>query len=370
MATEPAGHGAGPFGSMPFGAALVDPQDRAGISLFRKRAGEAQLRIEPANETASDPLGDIGVITVVGGASLVANDRFELRDLINPTIKFIFDKVGSVVETAVTRVVSIDGTETPEEIRDLCLAAIANTPALEIVATPVSTDQMQLDQPVPGPDGKGTAAEVVDDAGFTVALQPPDGSHVMCLGSDILLPPVEDYKIGDFIRVSQEVELAAGTKLVKLQARFRQPADLPVRELLPAGTTVEHVNRTGAVNLAKLITTSAFFTSAHVLRSVYLEGAGLSNGYYRIFEVIDPMNAVLNGLANPAVGTVEAADGYVRGAHWRVSVRFESIEVFAFDPGRDGGRRRDLQMPNLSINVARFSGSREIRYELHLTETP
>lgn len=370
MSAVPAGKGSGPFGSMGFGSQLTDPPDRAGISLFRKRASETQLRIQPANAVASDPLGDIGIITVVDGASLVADDHFELKDLINPTIKFVFDKIGSVVETVVTRVIVIDGTETIEEIRNLCLDAIANTPDLEIVATPVSTDRIQLDQPTLGPSGKGTAVEVVDDAGFLVDLQPPDGSHVMCLGSDVLLPPVEDYKIGDCVSVSQVIDLEVGTKLVKLQARFRQPADLPIRETLPGGTLVEHVDRAGVVNLGKLITTSAFFTDAHVLRSVFLAGAGISDGFYRILEVIDSMNAVLDGLPNPTVSTTEAVTGYVRGAHWRVSVLFETTEVFAFDPGRDGGRSRDLQMPDLSINVNRFVGSREIKYELHLAETP
>lgn len=365
-------HGSGPFGSIPFGSGSSDVTDRGGISLFRKRATETQLRIQPENATPSDPVGDVGRITVVAGANLVTGDRFELRDLVNPTIKFVFDVGGgSVTETQVTRVIEIDGTETAEQIRDLCLVAIDDAPLLDMVATAVGTDQIQVDQPAPGPDGKGTIVEVVADPGFLVDLSPPDGSHVVCLGSDLLMPPVEDYKIGDFVNIYQSITLEVATKLVRIQSRFRQPESLPIREALPAGTEVEHVDRAGASNLGLLKTTSPFFDATqHVLRSVYLTGAGIADGVYRIFEVRDPMNAVLDGLPNPAVSTSEAVTGYVRGAHWELNVYFENTVMFTFDPGSDGGRDRDLLLPDLTINVSKFSGVRQIKYELRLAETP
>lgn len=338
--------------------------------MFRKYAGDSQLRIEPANATASDPVGDVGLITVVDGSSLLTGDRFELRDFVNPSIKFVFDnETGTINQTVITRVITFDGTETDEEVRDLCLTAIANAPALDMIATAVGTNQIQIDQPTPGPSGKGTIVEVVADAGFIVDLSEPDGSHVMCLGSDLLLPSVEDYKIGDYVSVSQTINVSAPTKLITIQGRFRQPASLPIRETLPVGAEVEHVDRPVVANLGLLTTTAPFFNPTHMLRSVFLSGAGIVDGVYRILEVRNTMQAVLNGLPNPIASTSEAVTGYIQGAHWALNVILDGVTVFSLDPGYDGGKKRDWVLPDLSVNVSKFTGNAVLKYELRLVET-
>lgn len=585
-----AGFGSGSFGSGPFGSTSVASAPAAlnpGLTLFRKRAGETQLRIAPANASVSDPSGIVGRITVVGGVDLAQDDSFVLDDLAGFAVTYVFDFNGSVVESDILRPIdaqgfqavsgavladgdyfTIDdgrhapvrfefdndasvtesptlrriiftgaesvgavatlmktainaapelsavadtlsdgrvwlehtelrfgggalnltenvtdvafevvrglrGTETVAEIVNLVVAAISFTPyGMRISAVSEGGAVIRLENLTPAAAGKGTASEDVAHPGFTIVLEPPDGTRVFCLGDDLLVPPVEDYQIGDVVRISQSISLDPGTTLVRLQARFRQPAGLPLRESLPVGTEVQRSERWrlvvvaaaslldgetfvlndgvnpavtfefdndnsvalgnlpvdylaetveqmrdllvetinaaptldirasasgadgvalehtaggsilvsdtvaapafGAVNFPDIIrvrTPSNFFTSLHARRHVFLTGGTISSGIYRLDVIENPQMAVLSGPALPAPGSDVATTAYLLGAHWRATVLFEGVGVFEFQLGRNApSRARDVLMPDLTINVSRFAGTRSIGYELQLAE--
>jgi hypothetical protein len=208
-----------------------------------------------------------------------------------------------------------------------------------------------------------------------------DGTQVFCLGSDLALPPPEDYNIGDKIYIEQSFPLTSGTKLVKLQGRFRQPRSVLTRDEITGGTITEYA-RTGVENTTVIKATSPTFTSAHNLREVYIMGSGVNNGHYKIamggmdynpsedtYEA-DSAAAVLfgNGPLGGAGGPEALDYAWFRPAHWRAAVYFQNAEIFDFDPGQDGLKQRDILLPDITINVSRCSGVRTIKIEFELIE--
>jgi hypothetical protein len=204
-----------------------------------------------------------------------------------------------------------------------------------------------------------------------------DGEYLFCLGSDLSVPPPEDYLIGDKVSVEQTVELD-GTKLLQIQARFRQPASLPERVDL-VGATLTEYSRSGVNNTTVLKAASPVFTSAHNHREVYLSGSGITPGTYRIqvggmdynttettYEA-DSGAAVLFG-NDPGAGTDTPVTGYLKGAYWRAKVIYDGDTIFSFNPGSDGQGERDLLLPNLTVNVTGDTGSKVIKYEFELVE--
>lgn len=481
--------GGGGFGSTPFGSgspAVVPPSPGpvpappflGGISLFSKRAGETQMRIQPVNESVADRQGLVATITVVAGALLTDGDYFTLDDLEARPIKFEYDNNTSVVESRVLRAVSFTALDTAEAVRDATVAAINAAPFFAMRATPVGLNQFELEHPNYGALGKGSATENVAAAGWLLTLDPPDGRFVFCLGDDLLLPPPEHYTLGDIVRIDQTVSIPVSTKYLKAQGRFRQPANLPIRQILPAGTVVSRAERkqiitiqgvnlldgetfgiddgvnpivgfefdsnssvvetatlravlftvndtptqvrdsmisainaaptlnvlatpvlnqaivalendvggpllvgeavthpdfvivSGFQDISRIRTPSAFFTAGHILRSIFLSGAGVTTGTRRIFEIENATTAVFADAVLPTASGPFVVSGHVKGAHWRFRLLLEGASVLTYEPGRDGGKRRDLDLPDIGFHVSRLSGMRTIAYELELVETP
>ena len=121
----------------------------------------------------------------------------------------------------------------------------------------------------------------------------------------------------------------------------------------------------------RLKTPGAFFVATqHTGRIARLAGAGIVDGDYRIIHVVNGTCAILEGAPLAAPGGPEIVTGIIPGAHWLVSVVFESNEIFTFRVGLDGGQQRDMLLPDLSINVSKFSGSVTLSYVLKLAENP
>jgi hypothetical protein len=242
--------------------------------------------------------------------------------------------------------------------------------------------QVDVDHSTTG--GTIVLTESVADAGFTVSDKPIN-DYVYCLGHDTLVPPVENYAIGDKVSVEQAVSLTAGTDLVKIQGQFRQPGSLPIREDLTDGgatLTVYRTARSGVSDTTYITSDTDEFDSSHDGRSIRLEGASINNGTYVIAKggykydpgttayVADANSALISGNGPlSGAGTQTASTAYLLGAHWRANIIFEGATVFSFDLGTDSGGVRDLLLPDLTINVSKFSGSKTIKYELELVET-
>ncbi len=107
-------------------------------------------------------------------ASLLAvgvdTDTFVLNDGVNSAVTFVFDDDGSVVETPTTRAVNHNGTQTAGQMRDLIVAAINTSPALEITASPGPTASIvNLINGATGVAGNVAIIETVANATFLVA---------------------------------------------------------------------------------------------------------------------------------------------------------------------------------------------------------
>jgi hypothetical protein len=435
------------------------------------------MRIQPVNEVVADRQGLVALVTVVAGAQLVNGDFFTLDDLEARPIKFEYDNNTSVVESRVLRAISFTALDTAEEVRDATVAAINAAPFFALVATPVGVDQFELEHPGYGVLGKGSATENVIDAGWVLALAPPDGRFVFCLGDDVLLPPAEHYTIGDIVRIQQVVTIPVGTKYLKAQGRFRQPANLPIRQLLPVGTVVSRAERkqittaqgvnisdgetfsiddgvnpivgfefdnnssvvetptlravpftisdtplqvrdsmiaainsaptlnafaapvlnraivalendvggtlsvgeavahgdftvvSGFSDISRIRTPTPFFTAGHILRSAFVTGVGVLAGTRRIFEIENSTTAVFADPVLASPGGPFVVSGHVKGAHWRFRLLLEGSPILSYESGRDGGKRRDLDLVEIGFHVSRLAGVRSIAYELELVET-
>ena len=201
---------------------------------------------------------------------------------------------------------------------------------------------------------------------------PADGDYVFCLGTDNDDAAPDDFAIGDRIRLSQLVDVDSATDFLVITGRFRQPASLPIRETITPAITVTRQARGASPDLSFIETATDFFSaSAHNNRIANLTGASITDGDYEIFWVESPTKAHLVGHPLAAVGGPTAVTaGFLRGAHWRARVLLDNAQMFAFDVGQDGGKERDLRLPNLTANVSKLVGAFEIQYEFELVETP
>lgn len=201
---------------------------------------------------------------------------------------------------------------------------------------------------------------------------PADGDWVFCLGTDNDDATPENFAIGDRIRLHQEIAIDAATDLMQIRGRFRQPANLPIRETIAPAVTTTRITRGASPDLSFIETATDFFVAAqHNNRIIRLEGAGITNDDYTVFWVESATKALLVGHPLAAAGGPTAVTtAFLRGAHWKAKVLIDDVPVFEFDVGQDGGKERDLRLPDLTANVSKLVGTFEIAYELQLVETP
>jgi hypothetical protein len=351
------------------------------LTLFEQRAGLDQLRIIPVN---ADVIGTnllIGYMSAIDEASLMQGENFSINDEINPEVLFIFDKSTTLVPTATQKIIRLAGGESANDVAQLMMNEI-NDATLNILAESWGGERLRLKNTVLGK--RVLMDSNVGNASFTITNSSIN-RYAFCLGSDLSLPPPENYAIGDKVSILQDVALTANTKLIRIQGRFRQPEGLPVREALPSSptsSTVTRHDRIGVDDVTEITSPTNLFSSADDFRSVYITGAGVVAGTYRIFKggykynsgtglySADAKYAILFGndpLAAP--GGPTNITGYMLGAHWKAKVILDDNVVFSFEPGRDGLKERDLLLPDLSINVNKYTVSVPIKYELELVET-
>jgi hypothetical protein len=141
---------------------------------------------------------------------------------------------------------------------------------------------------------------------------------------------------------------------------------------LGVGDTVTHPDFVvvgGFSDISRIRTPIAFFTAAHSLRSVFITGTGITSGTRRIFEIESATIAVFADDVLAAAGGPILVTGHVKGAHWRLRLLLEGLPILSYEPGQDGGKRRDLDLPDIGFHVSKLSGSRTITYEMELVET-
>lgn len=127
---------------------------------------------------------------------------------------------------------------------------------------------------------------------------------------------------------------------------------------------------TSILDIERLVTPTAFFTNAHHMRTAFFSGVGITPGSRKIFEIESATTAVLADTALLAPGGPITVSGHVKGAYWEIRVFFDNNQVFKYGPGKDGGKQRDLVLPDLSINVSKLPGVHAVTYELTLAEAP
>jgi hypothetical protein len=216
-----------------------------------------------------------------------------------------------------------------------------------------------------------------------------DGDWLFCLGSDLEFPPVEGFEIGDSVNISASMDLSANPDFVRIQARFRQPANMPIRETLPGTPTVTQYNRGGSPPVSVIDLATNFFDGAkHQQRSIRLEGTGINDGTYKIAFVVSPTqatladNSILGGPGGPV--NIDTA-AYMLGAHWSFIIDHDnsltplySTEVLGGVAGLssskgfglDGGRERDYLMVNAAVVVKNLPNPSDLIFKLQLLETP
>jgi hypothetical protein len=322
-----------------------------------------------------------GYIAAIDEASLMQGENFSINDEINPEVLFVFDKSTTLVSTATQKIIPLAGGESADDVAQLMINII-NDATLNISSEFWGSGRIRLKNTVL--DKRVLLDSNVGSPSFEITNSPIN-RYAFCLGSDLSLPPPENYAIGDKVSILQDVVLTTSTKLVRIQGRFRQPEGLPVREALPSAptsSTVTRHNRIGVDDVTEITSPTNLFSSADDFRSVYMTGAGVVSGTYKIFKggykynsstglySADAKYAILFGndpLAAP--GGPTNITGYMLGAHWKANVILDDNVIFSFEPGRDGLKERDLLLPDLSINVNKYTGSVPIKYELELVET-
>jgi hypothetical protein len=161
-----------------------------------------------------------GTLETVFGSAITDADTFILDDGANPAVTFEFDDDGSVVPSATLRPIDFDGTETPDEIRDLIIAAVNSAPALDITAVPDGYGLVGLTNDAAGTAGNvaitqgGTAPLTV--SGMSGGIDPPPGadanngaltwSETDATGADVTLlsglSGMTPSSVGNYITIS------------------------------------------------------------------------------------------------------------------------------------------------------------------------
>jgi hypothetical protein len=200
---------------------------------------------------------------------------------------------------------------------------------------------------------------------------PSDGDYVMCLGSDLELPPADEHRIGDILTIDGTVDLTTPADFMLLQARFRQPADMPAPVGLAGPVYVERAARGLAPDLSTITIGAAFFDQGNEDGDIRLAGTGIIAGLYRVAYIISPTEAALATHPLAAVGgpTLVDTTATLVGSRWLARVKFDGNTVLEYDVGRDGAQQRDILMPDLTINISRFSGTKTLAFEFELVET-
>jgi len=198
---------------------------------------------------------------------------------------------------------------------------------------------------------------------------PADGDYVFCLGSDLVLPPVEDFEIGDSVQVSGTYTLS-GEDFIKLQGRFRQPAGVPQKESLPGTPTVTRTTRGAKPDITRLNVATNFFDSSHNERDLDLQGTGIVDGTYKIAYVENPQQVVLKTSPLAAPGGPISVDTLAElvGAYWQLDIYRDTTPIYTASFGEDGIRQRDIDLPDITFQVSRLAGSITVKAILQLVK--
>jgi len=346
------------------------------LTLFEARADLDQLRIRPTNAGLIGTGKLIGYITPVAGSALVDGEIFSINDGTNDEVIFEFDTNNSVVITDTLRKLLITGSESAADIRDLIVGEI-NDATLNVTAEAYGS-RVKITSA-----NRVLLSEHVTDGGFTVENSPPN-DYVFCLGSDLLLPPVEDYEIGDVIKLSQVVPYTAGVRFICIQAKFRQPANLLDGFYIPDNSTVSRYVRTGYEDTTVINTVSSFFSSSFDDRNIVITGGGVNDGTYKIakggwdwdaatgrYIASDQAAVIMGNGPLSAAGGPTALIGYCLGGYWKFSIHWAkgaySATIFTYDFNPQGtDKRREIRLPDLCVRADVGSNDGTLTFILEL----
>jgi hypothetical protein len=399
--------------------ATFETGDFVDISIATAAEAAAVITADITGAIGGDIFGTLGIISsskgtssrieITGGTSNTVfqfttfpvngvGETFTIDNGTDNKVTFEYDDDDSVTETATYRKIPITTSYTADQVRDATITAIKLTPVINVDPKSGGSGQVLVFQE-DAALGQITVTEAVSNPGFITTSASVD-EYVYCLGTDILVPGLEDFNVGDKVSCEQEVTITSAMKLIQLQTQFRQPISMPIPVSLPSGSTISKrslsataaseqvpVDRT-AENI-EITTPSSFFTAAYTDREIYLAGAGIVTGIYKIFlsgytfddasgveaYVADATKAVIYGLTATAGTTIAIDEGTLVGSFWRVNIYLIDgstlIETLVgqYALGADGGQSRNMLLPDLSINVLKFTGDYKIKYELELAGT-
>lgn len=175
---------------------------------------------------------------------------------------------------------------------------------------------------------------------------PLDGSFVYCFGSDRVPGPVVDVIAGQ--PVTLRAAIGPPNQLITFGVGFRQPAGMPAKRTLPAGTTLQRGNVVVAGDgLSAIVTLASFFTGLDLKRVVRISGAvnPANNGDFTIVSIKSATAAILaQNVVAEAAGFAALMPGYL----WEARFGFgDSTDDAAFE------NRYQLRLPRGEDRVKR-----------------